>query len=383
MVWSARIPEGAQAPAGISPDGGALYFSTDRGLVALDSKAGARLWNVPGALSRYATPLVDSDGTVYTVGGYGHAGLRAYTSTGKQKWSHPEMGTFQSPPVLTPAGELVAGNYQGEIWRLTRDGEILWSGSVPGHVNGEFGIGPGGEVYAVEDPGKLHAFGPDGERTWGPLEEYQDQVHIGTGVVATPEGPVLTTGWSSNVHCRDPRTGQSLWEYSAALGRRRQPGDESGWGNTLLSSTPALSPDGKTIYVAGMGGLLTALDRDGNKLWAVETGLEVPHSGVQVVEDGTIYVGGERPGGVNAYNPDGELLWSYHTKDPNANAAISVRGNLVYLATSQGEVHALSADALAHRAELQGAGKEEPVPRIEVGEGYVVIGSVRLPRRRG
>ncbi len=72
-------------------------------------------------------------------------------------------------------------------------------------------------------------------------------------------------------------------------------------------SCPAMSPDGKTLYVAGSG--LTSLTISGAVLWTFPVNYWVNES-PSVADDGTIYcidVGGK----LYAINPDGTQKWAY------------------------------------------------------------------------
>ena len=79
---------------------------------------------------------------------------------------------------------------------------------------------------------------------------------------------------------------------SSALGQELKPGDEI-WsfrfGGSDVYSTPAVGSDG-TIYVGSEDNNLYAINPDGTKKWAFDTGDDV-NSSPAIGRDGTIYFG--------------------------------------------------------------------------------------------
>jgi len=102
---------------------------------------------------------------------------------------------------------------------------------------------------------------------------------------------------------------------SSALGQELEPGDEI-WsfrfGGSDVYSSPAVGNDG-TIYVGSDDYKLYAINPDGSKKWAYDTG-EWVMSSPAIGSDGTIYVG-SFSGHLHAVNPDGSRKWRFNAND--------------------------------------------------------------------
>ncbi len=92
------------------------------------------------------------------------------------------------------------------------------------------------------------------------------------------------------------------------------------------------SPDEQTLYVASLGGTLTALGRgDGSVRWSLELGDRV-YSTPLVADDGAIYVGSDAKK-FAAISPEGKIKWSLDTDgDADSGAAIAPDGAVVFAA---------------------------------------------------
>ncbi len=94
----------------------------------------------------------------------------------------------------------------------------------------------------------------------------------------------------------------------------------------------AASPDQQTLYVASLGGTLTALARnDGSVRWSLDLGDRV-YSTPLVADDGVIYVGSDAKK-FSAISPDGKVKWSLDTDgDADSGAALSPDGAVIFAA---------------------------------------------------
>jgi outer membrane protein assembly factor BamB len=92
------------------------------------------------------------------------------------------------------------------------------------------------------------------------------------------------------------------------------------------------SPDEQTLYVASLGGTLTALARgDGSVRWSLELGDRM-YSTPLVADDGSIYVGSDAKK-FAAISPEGKIKWSLDTDgDADSGAAIAPDGAVVFAA---------------------------------------------------
>ena len=100
-----------------------------------------------------------------------------------------------------------------------------------------------------------------------------------------------------------------------------------------IPSSPTLSPDGSTLYVASTDGNLRAIHTaNGEVRWAVSVGL-VDGSSPAVASDGTIYIGTVEPtdSGLFAISSAGHLLWKVRADDMvQSSPAIGAGGTIFF-----------------------------------------------------
>lgn len=115
-------------------------------------------------------------------------------------------------------------------------------------------------------------------------------------------------------------------------------------GGYISYSSPALSPDGTTIYVGvirGSGGRIIAVTREGSVKWVRDRTAFVDASPA-VAADGTVYIGGG-DGQLYALNPaDGAVKWTYSTGTfITSSPAIGADGT-IYFGAADARLHAVA-----------------------------------------
>jgi outer membrane protein assembly factor BamB len=92
------------------------------------------------------------------------------------------------------------------------------------------------------------------------------------------------------------------------------------------------SPDEQTLYVATLGGKLSALSaQDGVTAWTLDLGDRV-YSTPCVADDGTIFVGSDAQR-VFAVSPEGKVKWSLHTEgEADSGPVLASDGTLIFAA---------------------------------------------------
>jgi uncharacterized repeat protein (TIGR01451 family) len=221
-------------------------------------------------------------------------------------------------------------SYNGAKLRArSPDCTVLWDYALPGEV-GHYtpAVGPDGTIY-VGVHGQFIAVNPDGTPQWA--------VPTGGEVYSSPIiGPDGTIYWGCNdqkVYALDPRDGAVKWTYTITA--------------PLAISTPAVSPDGKTLYIGGWDWLLHAVDTaTGQQRWATALNFWV---GTPVVApDGTIFVNTVmNPGGYQnatyAINPaDGSIRWKVDSASPlHGSPALGPDGT-VYVGSTNNLLYALN-----------------------------------------
>ena len=96
-------------------------------------------------------------------------------------------------------------------------------------------------------------------------------------------------------------------------------------------SCPAIGSD-STIYIGSLDNNLYAINPDGSKKWAFNTGDDVPSSPV-IGSDGTIYVG-SNDNNLYAINPDGSKNWSHQIEGSILSVMIGDDGVLYCLSNN-------------------------------------------------
>ena len=275
--WPALRLEGMldTSAAALSPDG-TLYLGVgpvsallnDAKLHAIDAATGARRWEIvvgPGYNANNAVAL-GADGTIYV------------------------RSQAQNPA----AARLYA-------YRDAGDRAVLrWSASVPGDSYASVSLAPDGTVYLGSDDAanghRLFAFDPaTGAVKWS----LRNDQAVYTAAAIDGAGNVYYGTLSSGRLYSVTPGGTLRWTYAGA--------------SVGTSSSPALSPDGRTAYFAGYDSKLHAVDTTtGAARWTFTLGQEVRASSPAVDANGIVYLGCY-DGLIYAVNPDGTLRRTWAT----------------------------------------------------------------------
>ncbi len=267
---------------------------------AVGPSSPATSWKVtpqPTGGDEGTSPVVGSDGTIYLLQVSGKYSFRLFAispSTHKVLWSGSGAGV---PDRSTPA---VAPN-----------GVVYVTISNRGAGQGLYAIKEGGATLWERKISQSRGFNPFGDPTIG------------------PDGTVYVEDQRSKMFALNPKNGHDYWKFA-------------GSGGTFgVRGTPALSPDGTTVYLTSGGGDLYALSAGptgGHLTWTYR--IHGPQGGYienapAVGPDGTIYVatgGGEgtTPGDIEAVNPDGTSKWVYVSNGSfESTPAVTAAGKVV------------------------------------------------------
>lgn len=143
-------------------------------------------------------------------------------------------------------------------------------------------------------------------------------------------------------------------------------------GDQGLAGGPAVAPDG-TIYVAGAGGTLYALGRDGGERWRAPLDGE-PVGSPAVAPDGSVYVV-DRDGGLSAFSTDGARRWRFQSSaraDATSGPVVGADGAVYY--TVVDGVQAVSPDGAGRWAgENPDLPYQERAPRLSPDGSLVFL----------
>jgi outer membrane protein assembly factor BamB len=353
---------------------------------------GHRPWALRTGKGIFSTPFVGGDGTVYV----GSADARFYAlrpRDGRPRWtfrtgniidSAGVIGAYdprlRTNPITFGSGDEYLYHLRSDRRRMSRRARTIWrlkapDVSVQGQIvdwwEGNAEIGPGGTIYAGNTDGTAYAIGPGGRIRWG--------FHAGNSVwTVAAFGDDGLSYWGSldlNVYALD-RHGQKVWSTSTV---------------GFVVSSPALSRDGDTLYIASFDSRLYALDaHTGAVRWFFPTSDHV-YSSPALWEDAAgrvkAIVFASTDGHVYAVGPDGKEIWRYFVGDPTRSSPVlgrapRGRGRIVYVGAGNGTLYALDAatgrrrwsyDATSRDARLRDRNDLNASPSL--GKHGVYIGS--------
>lgn len=277
LHWNRDAPGIVSGTPAQAPDGTLVVADSASLLTALHPDDGTEMWSV-----RLRSPVrgspVYAAGHIYVVNRIGE--VQAFDMAGDEQWKYDlEMAT--TPLVLSNDGNLLTGRASGEVFKLARDGSVLWRTSVGDGVwAAPVPDAEGGTVIATVS-GLVVAIDTDGAIRW--------RTDVGAPVVAPPL-------------------------YSHA-------------GHTA------------TVYVADRNGVLTALDAsDGAVRWTYASGSDIRATPGQG-PDGMLYIGTEDER-VLAIAPGGTLRWYAVVRGAVRAPPVVAADGTLYVATMSGRLYA-------------------------------------------
>jgi len=313
---------------------GTLYFgSIDRSIYAV-APDGTVKWSVPtGGLIDTCSPAIADDGTVYM--GSNDGNLYALRPDGTRRWtkSFGANAPASNSPALAADGTIYIKAGDGWLYALNpADGATRWRfnvGAIQSYASPS--VAPDGTIYQGSENGRLYAINPNGTEKWrypaatsGPI----DPIYT---VPALDSAGNLYFGVlnSGRLYSLTP-AGTLRWVYTGAA--------------LDSSSSPALSPDGATVYFGGYDRLLHAVNTsNGGARWTFLLGDEVRASSPAVDSNGVIYIGAYDYK-LYAINASGTLKRTWHTGDwIRSSPAIS--GQTLYLGSNDDKLYAFSIGA--------------------------------------
>lgn len=318
----------------VSPDGKAVYVASgtkfryirdgegyeDMTIHALHANNGQHLWSFNASLelekmpccsshrSTISRPILSPDGTaVYFRAGLGFFGLR--TTDGGLKFSWNMFDKMVGNPTMSPDSRtlyVASLSYEDKVicaldvtrnisdyydWQQCRWLHRTWSTTSP------VASPDGTSIYYGSQGGNATALSSlDGSLKWG-FNVYADDVGE---IVPSYDGSAVYFAYmtSDAYFALNASSGEKLWEYH----------------DLSTSTTPAVSPDGKTLYVTFDGNgaevrapdgklrpansSIVALDaRTGREKWRFNTTMsEVDFRGTPVATTDTIFIGSSHEG---------------------------------------------------------------------------------------
>lgn len=353
------------SPASEGNDGCILVTTSDHYLRALDPDSGVEQWKYRTEGQAYE-PAVGSDGTIYT---RSKGDLCALYPDGKERFKFPVEDERHQVRYIEGAGGVLLESDHG-IFCINGDGSERWH--VPGAKVERF-IGDSERVYTMSD-------------RW-----VKDEQNPGLNAL------------NNTLIARDPQTGDKLWEKDFKLAFVQEAGKgmvfireprtlyglESDKGDVVWSSESEhmrdikmMLPDG-TLIVRG-GGQVEALNPlTGLPKWSVETGESERENPIILTKRGMLLFNDEKK--IYGVNPeDGQLTYRHYSDGPIEDFRLSKDESTIFIKEKDsGVVQGIDFRPAAERAKdlAQKPGAEEEKPVITIGDGFVDIDGVHLPRK--
>lgn len=242
-------------------------------LFSFEIDSARKRWcNRVGPSAVTATPTVDSAINVY-IGDDG--GMNSYNDHGQLRWRTPVYGVPKSAQFLG----------DGSVVSVTQMGQVSVLDSQTGHLR-----------VPILDLVPTPNFLADPNADFLPVDTGLAQCSSGGSECPVPAAPAVDTA-TGTMYLTLWRPGSIAPQLvSVTYNRDGSPGLAEGWSSDLLpagvASSPVLSADGSTVYLADVDGRLTAFDTtDGHQKWTEGTGLGIGAS-PSIAADGTIVPAG-------------------------------------------------------------------------------------------
>jgi outer membrane protein assembly factor BamB len=285
------------------------YGSCAVGSLALD---GELLWklNIDGSSLKIPCYLENHNLIVCTYDGV----IFRISPEGEVLWKKSAADTIFSSPVLGKTGDCyfstIDSDFHNILWAMEENGVQRWSFTTGYSVLCAPAIGADGSIYFGSRDCNVYALKSDGTKKWS----------VPTGGIVSASPAIGSDGviyFSSTDGCLYALSawGDIKWKY-----------ETSG----ALYSSPVIAPDG-TVYVGSEDTCLYAFKKDGSFKWLVPTGGEL-RSSPALDSAGVVYIGCT-DGKLYVVNPDGTVKWTYATPAAiSSSPAIGADGK-IYIAS--------------------------------------------------
>lgn len=292
-LWRRRVGrrEGGGGSPSIGPDG-TIYVGVNGGLgpeffsnyLAVRGD-GSLKWRIGlGGAFPSSAPAVATNGESYLA----HRNLRAFTQSGRQRWAVPGVG---GTPTIGRDGSVIVGSYRrGAVGLISvnGDGEIGWLTPMRLMVGSAPVVAQDGTIYANSRARALFALNPDGTVKWRIRSRSDSSPALG------PDGTIYVTTYLGELRAIAP-DGREVW-------RRRIAPDASLLDGGDYDQAPSVDAAG-TIYVAGKAvarrfrAPVQAFNPDGSLMWAWDSGVRpAGDTSSPVVAFGRLYVVDDQTG---------------------------------------------------------------------------------------
>ncbi|MCC5834747.1 MAG: PQQ-binding-like beta-propeller repeat protein [Opitutales bacterium] len=270
-------------------------------------------------------------GDVVYFGSYPGAVFALDVDSGDPVWGSPfePDGMVDKSPAYSNGRVFVttAGSDSTSLHAINAEtGAELWTEADLGSSSLTAPIVVGNTVYVGSDDGYLDAFdAEDGSLLWS--------FEAGAAVHSTPafSDGVIYVGSDDGVFAVDALSGEAIWSEDYSFIRA-----PIAFGQHFIDGSPR-----SQLYLAGMDGMLTALDAEtGDFLWEYDTGAMI-HGSPAVISN-EVYVANNDGKVYKLAVADGAMEWSFAFEADGAIIGSPVYANSrIHFATTEGTVYAV------------------------------------------
>jgi outer membrane protein assembly factor BamB len=340
-LWLGLTSGAVTCTPAVAPDGSVYVGSNDGTLYAFKAD-GSPQWTSTAANGYLdtASAAIADDGTLY-VGSSGTTGsdarVTAFNPDGSIKWAfavpapatNATTNSISNAAALAADGTIYLKGDDGYLYALNpADGTQKWRFNTHGVSYGSASVAPDGTIYVPSGDNFLYAVNPaDGSQKWS--YEADNQLYTAPAIDAAGNlyfGSLGTTTGATTVGVFYSLTsaGALRWKYSTA---------------GAITSSPALSPDGGTVYFGCYDLKLHAVSTaTGAARWTFPLGDQVRASSPAVDAHGVIYLGCY-DNLLYAVNADGTLQRTYPTGDWIRSSPV-ISGSRLYFGSNDHRVYA-------------------------------------------
>jgi len=280
----------------------------------------------------YSSPAIDLDGTIYFSSEDGF--LYAVTASGTLRWKLDLGGRTDSSPLVTTTGKIYVSSTSDFLFCIDAGGQILWQYALTCQTAvTQPTISPEGDIVYLQTSGvrcssSLYAIREDGSLKWrfisDDLSPYSPAL--------SPDGSSLYSPAYGGLYAIDT-SGVVKWHYEL---------DPSLPNSPSRSNSPSVDNAGNIYFTSGR--YCYSLSPEGTLRWKYDTACSRPGITPTIGYDGTIYVAGAynrapdvEAGGhgrIYALNYSGKLKWNYDSghisgsKEMATTAIIDVESTL-------------------------------------------------------
>lgn len=391
-TWSKSV-EGVRTPVSlaISPDGGrALTHGLYGGLAAFDPKCGDVLWSQ--ACDRLAgAPVFSNDGaSIVTLSNKGKL-LCVDTTSGEKRWESALDTAFGNTPTLGRDGSIYLRSNDNRVFRCDGDdGHVIYATSFEANLKAGPLVARDGAAFVLDWNNTIHVLEPDGSIRWKEHEKFNHQ----SWALGDDDTLYVSRLWGS-ISARNPMNGELVWDVHPPVGSHPAGGSPNIMVTRPSPPDPAdpralFTADHAHVLVGSDRGFVYSLDgRNGNLEWTSQQTL-FKRPTPQALPDGTVVAPADGSKVFGLDPRDGEVLWQWHMPTAKYTGPRAGAGGRLLWLDDQGTIHMAepprgrwTVEASARTATAPQAADrdntEAPTPAIQVGDGWIIVGGVRIP----